>query len=66
VLLERFAKPFGLFMAIEAASGSFIFSSPLSFSFGSTHPWRIRSRILEEHNIDFPAGAWESDHALRE
>jgi len=53
-------------MAIEAASDAFIFSSPLSFSFGSTHPWRIRSRILEEHNIGFPAGAWEFDRALRE
>jgi NhaA family Na+:H+ antiporter len=66
VLLERFTKPFGRFLAIEAASGAFLLSFTVAALVLSNSSWAHPFANIWETQIGLSAGSWGFARALRE
>jgi len=66
VLLDRFTKPFGRFLAIEAASGAFLLAFTVAALALSNSPWAHPFENTWETLIGFSVGSWEFARALRE
>ncbi len=66
VLLDRFTKPFGRFLAIEAASGAVLLGFTVIALVLSNSPWATSFLNLWETKIGLLLGTWEFERALRD
>ncbi len=66
VLLDRFTRPFGRFLAIEAASGAVLLGFTVIALVLSNSPWATSFLNLWETKIGLLLGTWEFERALRD